>query len=51
MNNLIEVVNNENASLSAVVPVVTVENKANEYMAAAKSANTIKAYRKDWPRR
>jgi len=48
MNNLIEVANNENDTLRAVMPVVTVEAKANEYMAAAKSSNTIKAYRKDW---
>ncbi len=48
MNNLIEVTNNQNENLTAVVAMVAVETKANEYMACAKSDNTIKAYRADW---
>lgn len=48
MSNMVELVNNENDSLSAVVTLVTVEAKVAGYMAHAKSENTLKAYRKDW---
>lgn len=62
MNNTSKIVNNENDSLRAVVTMVTVEEEISrlsqlsptiqarsaEYMTAAKSSNTIKAYRKDW---
>lgn len=45
MNNLLQVGNT--ISLNDGIPV-DVTSKANEYMAAAKSANTLIAYRKDW---
>ena len=45
MSNMIGSTNNENKNLRAVV---TVEAKTADYMAHAKSENTLTAYRKDW---
>lgn len=45
MNNLVDI---KNENPIAVVALVAVQDKANEYMAHAKSDNTLKAYRKDW---
>lgn len=48
MSTLIQATNNKNDSLRAVVTVVTIEAKTTEYISAAKSSNTIKAYQSDW---
>jgi len=62
MSNMVEATNIKNENLSAVVAVVAVseqthqvqrvqpiiEAKSAEYMANAKSSNTLLAYRKDW---
>ncbi len=59
MSNMVAIFNNEHDSPRAVVSVVTVEEginrlsptieaKSAEYMSAAKSSNTLKAYQSDW---
>ncbi len=48
MNNLVELTDNQNENPMAVVALVALQGKANEYIAHAKSDNTIKAYRCDW---
>jgi len=45
MNNLVEI---QNENPMAVVALVALQDKANEYMSHSKADNTLKAYRCDW---